>query len=119
MQRSIFAAAFFAAIVVAGGAHAQVPPDPNNPNENVPEQLNTVPYGEPINLATAKKVAAGAVAEMEKRHWQGLCIAIAGPSGDLVYSSGTTNANLARSRSRSTRRGRRRATGARHWCSND
>ena len=85
MQRSIFAVAFFAAVLVTSGAIAQVPPDPNNPNENVPEQLHTVPYGEPINLATAKKVAAAAVAEMEKRHWEGLCIAIAGPSGDLVY----------------------------------
>jgi glc operon protein GlcG len=85
MQRSILAAVFCAAVLATSGAIAQVPPDANNPNENVPEQLNPTPYGEPINLATAKKVAAAAVAEMDKRHWQGLCIAVVGPSGDLVY----------------------------------
>lgn len=85
MQRSMLAAVLFGALLVTSGAAAQVPPDPNNPNEKIPEQLNPIPYGEPLNLATAKKVAAAAVAEMEKRHWQGLCIAVVGPSGDLIY----------------------------------
>lgn len=72
--------------LMAGAAFAQVPPpDPNNPNENVPEQMAPPAYGEPVNLETAKKVAAAARAEVEKRHWRGMCIAVVGPSGDLVY----------------------------------
>ena len=67
------------------GAFAQVPPDPNNPNENVPEAMSPTPYGEPINNETAKKVAAGAVAELQKRNWHGMCIAIVDPHGELVY----------------------------------
>jgi glc operon protein GlcG len=41
-----------AAILICSGAFAQVPPDPNNPNETVPEAMPTIPYGEPINLET-------------------------------------------------------------------
>ena len=74
-----------AAILLCPDAFAQVPPDPNNPNETVPEAMPTTPYGEPINLETAKKVAAGAAAEATKRNWQGMCISVVGPSGDLVY----------------------------------
>lgn len=95
MQRSILAVIFFCAALVTGGAMAQVPPDPNNPNETVPDQLNPAPYGEPINLATAKKVVAAAAAEMEKRHWRGLCIAVVGPSGDLVYFERDDNCQFA------------------------
>jgi Haem-degrading len=42
-------------------------------------------YGEPINIETAKKVAAGAIAEAKKRNWNGLCVAVVGPLGELVY----------------------------------
>jgi uncharacterized protein GlcG (DUF336 family) len=42
------------------------------------------PYGETINLETAKKVADAAVAEATKRGWQ-MCVAVVSPSGDLVY----------------------------------
>jgi uncharacterized protein GlcG (DUF336 family) len=73
------------ALLVATGAFAQVPPDPNNPNEAVPDAQAVTPYGEPINLETAKKVAAAAAAEAAKRNWQGMCIAVVAPSGDLVY----------------------------------
>jgi uncharacterized protein GlcG (DUF336 family) len=72
-----------------------VPPDPNNPNESVPDQLNPPAYGEPLNLATAKKVAAAAAAEMEKRNWRGLCIAVVGPSGDLIYFEKDDNCQFA------------------------
>jgi glc operon protein GlcG len=66
-------------------AFAQVPPDPNNPNETIPDAMTQPQYGEPINTETAKKVAAGAIAEAKKRNWNGLCVAIVAPSGDLVY----------------------------------
>ena len=66
-------------------AFAQVPPDPANPNENIPEVMTQPMYGESINIETAKKVAAGAIAEAKKRNWNGLCVAVVGPSGELVY----------------------------------
>jgi uncharacterized protein GlcG (DUF336 family) len=74
-----------AALVLSAPAFAQVPADPANPNENIPEAMNPPAYGEPINLETAKKVVAAAVAEMRKRNWNGMCLAVVGPSGDLVY----------------------------------
>ena len=73
------------ALTIITGAFAQVPPDPNNPNEAVPETINPPAYGEAINLATAKKVAAAAAAELAKRNWQGMCISVVDPHGDLVY----------------------------------
>jgi len=49
---------------------AQVPADPNNPNEKVPVAMNPREYGQSIDIATAKKVAAAAFAELAKRNWQ-------------------------------------------------
>jgi len=81
----MMAGALCAALVMSSGAFAQIPPDPNNPNETVPEVMPfNIPYGEPISVADAKKVAAAAEAEAAKRHWP-MCIAVVGPSGDLVY----------------------------------
>jgi len=71
--------------LLATGALAQVPADPNNPNETVPDQMAPPAYGEPINLETAKAVAAAARAEVTKRNWRGMCISVVGPSGDLIY----------------------------------
>jgi uncharacterized protein GlcG (DUF336 family) len=79
------ASALFFVLLTSIAAFAQVPADPNNPNEAVPEAMTQPQYGEPINTETAKKVAAGAIAEAKKRNWNGLCVAIVGPSGDLVY----------------------------------
>jgi uncharacterized protein GlcG (DUF336 family) len=80
-----WAGALGVALLISSGAFAQVPADPANPNEAVPEAQPNTPYGEPINLETAKKVAAAASAEAAKRKWAGMCISIVGPSGDLVY----------------------------------
>jgi glc operon protein GlcG len=85
MRRLMTAGALCAALMMSTGAFAQVPADPNNPNENIPDAQPNTPYGEPINLETAKKVAAAASADAAKRNWAGMCIAIVGPSGDLVY----------------------------------
>jgi uncharacterized protein GlcG (DUF336 family) len=52
-------------------------------------------YGEPINIETAKKAAAAAIAEAQKRNWNALCIAIVGPSGDLVYFEKQDNCQYA------------------------
>jgi hypothetical protein len=79
------ACALGVALMTATGAFAQVPPDPNNPNENLPEAMTPPPYGETISIENAKKAAAAAIAEAKKRNWNALCVAIVAPSGDLVY----------------------------------
>jgi uncharacterized protein GlcG (DUF336 family) len=71
-------------MLISSTAFAQVPPDPNNPNENVPEKATYTPYGEPIKLDQAKKAADAALADATKRGWP-MCIAVVSPSGDLVY----------------------------------
>jgi uncharacterized protein GlcG (DUF336 family) len=81
LRFSTFAAFMFATSAV----FAQVPADPANPNENLPEKAAFMPYGEPIKLADAKKAADAALAEATKRGWPVMCIAVVSPSGDLVY----------------------------------
>ena len=44
------ALSFCAAVLISTAAFAQVPPNPNNPNENVPEKYAYTPYGENIKL---------------------------------------------------------------------
>jgi len=82
---TMLAAAMGTALLMSTGAFAQVPADPANPNEAVPDAAAPPPYGEPINLETAKKVAAGAIAEATKRNWNAFCVAIVNPAGELVY----------------------------------
>jgi glc operon protein GlcG len=82
-------------LLSASAAFAQVPPNPNNPNDVVADTFTPPPYGETINLETAKKAAAGAAAEAKKRNWDGFCIAIVGPSGDLVYFEKLDNCQYA------------------------
>ena len=77
-------AALSAAMLMTSSAFAQVPADPANPNEAVPEKATYMPYGEPIKLDAAKHAAEAALAESTKRGWP-MCIAVVTPSGDLVY----------------------------------
>ena len=72
------------AMLMASVVFAQVPPDPSNPNETVAEKAAYMPYGEPIKLEQARKVAEAALADAMKRDWP-MCIAVVGPTGDLVY----------------------------------
>lgn len=95
MRLSYFAGVMSAALLIGTGALAQVPPDPNNPNENVAEAANAPAYGEPINLDNAKKAAEAAMAEAKKRNWNVFCIAVVGPSGDLVYFERQDNCQFA------------------------
>jgi uncharacterized protein GlcG (DUF336 family) len=78
------ALAFCASVMISTAAVAQVPANPNNPNENVPEKYNYIPYGENIKLDQAKKIADVAMAEATKRNWP-MCISIVDTSGELVY----------------------------------
>jgi glc operon protein GlcG len=79
-----FAASVSAVMLMTSAAFAQVPADPANPNEALPEKANFMPYGEPIKLEQAKKAADAALADATKRGWP-MCIAVVAPSGDLVY----------------------------------
>jgi glc operon protein GlcG len=92
---TVLAGAFGAALLLSSGAFAQVPADPNNPNEAIPDGLTPPPYGETINIETAKKAAAGAIAEAQKRNWNAFCVAVVSPSGDLVYFEKQDNCQLA------------------------
>jgi uncharacterized protein GlcG (DUF336 family) len=92
---TVLAGAFGAALLLSSGAFAQVPADPNNPNEAIPDGLTPPPYGETINIETAKKAAAGAIAEAQKRNWNAFCVAVVGPSGDLIYFEKQDNCQLA------------------------
>jgi uncharacterized protein GlcG (DUF336 family) len=89
------AGAVCAALLIGTGAFAQVAPNPDNPNDVVGDALAPPPYGEPINLETAKKVAAAAIAETAKRNWNAFCIAVTNPSGDLVYFEKQDNCQYA------------------------
>jgi glc operon protein GlcG len=82
------------ATILASAAFAQVPPNPNNPNENVPDKYNYVPYGESIKLEQAKKIADAAMAEAVKRNWP-MCISVVDPSGELVYFEKMDNCQFA------------------------
>ncbi len=83
------------ALLINTGAFTQVSPNPDNPNDVIPDAATPPPYGEPINLATAKKVSAAAAAEAAKRNWDAFCIAVVGPSGDLVYFEKLDNCQFA------------------------
>src|SRR5450759_1691681 len=92
---TMMAGALCVALLTSTGAFAQVPPDPANPNEAVPDALTPPAYGEPINIETAKKAAAGAIAEAKKRNWNAMCVAVVDTHGDLVYFERQDNCALA------------------------
>lgn len=70
-------------------------PNRDNPNDAIPDALAPPPYGEPITLETAKKVAAAAIAETAKRNWNAFCISVVNPSGELVYFEKRDNCQYA------------------------
>ncbi len=92
---TVLAGALGAALLMSSAAFAQVPPDPANPNENIPEASSGPAIGVAINNETAKKVAAAAIAEAKKRNWNTMCVAVVDPHGDLVYFERQDNCQLA------------------------
>jgi glc operon protein GlcG len=92
---TMIAGALCIAAMAGSGAFAQVPPNPDNPNDVVPEAMPLdIPYGETINIETAKKVAGAAVAEAKKRNWK-MCVSVVAPSGDLIYFERMDNCQYA------------------------
>jgi glc operon protein GlcG len=59
-----------------------------------PPSFYLTPYGPPITLEAAKKVAAGALAEAARNHWL-MTVAVVDPAGDLVYYERTDNSQWA------------------------
>jgi len=92
---TMMAGALGVALLMSTGAFAQVPPDPANPNEAIPDAMTPPPYGEPINIETAKKAAAAAIAEAKKRNWNAMCVAVVDTHGDLVYFERQDNCQFA------------------------
>ncbi len=92
---TVLAGAACVGLLITTGAFAQVQPNPDNPNDTVADAMTPPPYGEPINLETAKKVAAAAIAETSKRNWNALCISIVNPSDELVYFEKQDNCQYA------------------------
>jgi len=77
MRRMFLMTAVACAAVLFGlNAHAQQPGSPAPPP--------APPYGSPITLEQAKKVAAAAEAEARKNNWTE-AVAIVEPNGQLVY----------------------------------
>jgi glc operon protein GlcG len=93
MKFKTLTAGFMMTALVAGTAIAQSPAA--NPNDIVPEAMSLAQYGEPISTDNAKKVAAAALAEARRRNWNGLCVAIVGPSGELTYFEKQDNCQYA------------------------
>ena len=60
---------------------------------NVMAQMMPNPYGPPISLDNAKKVAASALAEAAKNNWK-MAVAIVDPAGILVYYEKADNTQL-------------------------
>ena len=50
MRRLTVFAGVLGAALLSSGVFAQVPADPNNPNENLPEAMTPMPYGDTINI---------------------------------------------------------------------
>jgi glc operon protein GlcG len=70
----------FFALAILGSAFAQMPN----------------PYGPPVSLETAKKVAAPAIAEAVKNNWT-IAVAIVDPDGRLIYFEKMDNTQSASS----------------------
>ena len=91
VSRLLAGVAVVSAISGAALAQQQQPAAP----APVPEQMPfDIPYGEPITLEHAMKVAAAAEAEAKKHNWK-MNIAVVGPSGDLKYFVRMDGAQLA------------------------
>jgi len=79
MRKLLFACAALIALPV----YAADPPPEAITQPVAENEPNYTPYGTPINLADAKKVLDGALAEAAKRKYHLAC-AIVEPTGDLV-----------------------------------
>ena len=87
MRRLTFiTSAICATLMISTGAFRQVPADPITQTKPCRTQLKSFHTAGSINLATAKKVAEAAAAEVAKRNRKdAFCIERCLSVGDLVY----------------------------------
>jgi glc operon protein GlcG len=89
--KALIVLASAAALSLSAAASAQQAAAP----APVPEQMPAdIPYGTPISIEHAKKVADAAVAEAKKHNWK-MNIAVVGPAGELVYFEKMDGAQIA------------------------
>ncbi len=74
-------------------ALAQTPAAQTPPAQRAPAAPPQIPYGAPIGIESAKKIAAGCVVEAGKHGWS-MAIAIVDGSGYLVYFERMPNTQL-------------------------
>lgn len=91
-MRAIFGLAIGLALIAGSGAGAETPLPSQAP---VPEQMPFyIPYGQSIDLAKARELAAIAEAEAIKHNWK-MAISVVDPSGDLVFFEKIDDTQLA------------------------
>jgi glc operon protein GlcG len=61
--------------------------------QQAPPSFYLTPYGSPVSVETAKKVAAAALVEARKNNWN-MAVAVVDPHGDLVYYEKMDNTQL-------------------------
>jgi len=89
LRSGMTVAAFGAAMLVAGGSHAQ------NPFDVVPDKMPfDTPYGAPLSLEQADAALAAALAESKKRGWKLNC-AVVDSGANLVSFKRMDGAQLA------------------------
>lgn len=95
VRRLAIAVVASAAMVGATGSAALAQQNQAEVAPGVPAVMPfDIPYGTPIGLDQAKKVAEAAVAEARKHNWK-MNVAVVGPSGDLLYFERMDGAQLA------------------------
>ena len=110
----MMAGALGVALVMSSGAFAQVPPDPNNPNEKVPEKmLGATPYGEPIRIcATPRRLPTPR--STKRSNGNGTCASRSSARAAISsISKKWITASMRRSPFRRTRRALRRVSAVR------
>src|SRR6476620_8254583 len=85
MKASVRTMVVLVTLASCAAAFAQQKPVPTGQMAN--------PYGPPITLEMAKKVAQPALAEARKNNWT-MAVAIVDPAGDLVYFERMDNTQL-------------------------
>ncbi len=61
--------------------------------QQAPANFYLTPFGSPVDVETAKKAAAAALAEARKNNWN-MAVAVVDPSGNLVYYEKMDNTQL-------------------------
>jgi len=92
-QRGLVKLLVVVSVAASGVCQTQTAKVPGAP----PASLYLTPYGPPISLEAAKKVASAAQAEAMRNHWL-MTVAVVDPAGNLVYYERTDNSQTASSK---------------------